>query len=257
MKVLPVLILLVFQTAYGQKPRSALLKNMDKLWQLGTEQKNEGNYVQAENYFKQACLSTDSMIAILRDSSGRVRKRMHIKRGSFLFPKYPYFHSYDNLAELYTISGNFEKAEQTYRTSIARREDYFHRKSVHRTWPYVGLGKLYFATGDREKAEAQFKLAAKLLESASTSGFNYDVLANEVYRYQCEINLSKGKTQQAWKYLDRYFLALNTTSYTSEQAATAFDLKARYYLGIEDYENATLFLKKASKEVMAASQATY
>jgi CHAT domain-containing protein len=242
-------------TILGQKP--ALLRSIENLNAQGKQSQDEGNYALAEKYFSDACLSTDTLLALLIDSTAAARKRNHIKKRSIMAPKYLYFNSYDNLAALYTISGNYEKAEASYAISIKKRSSYFPKGSAHRIAPYLGLGKLFYAAGDLKKAAMYFGQASKMMQSASTSGYNYDALANQIYRYQCEMYLLDGNTQQAWKYLDRYFVALNTTSFSQEQMAEAFDLKARYYFAVGDYEQAEFFINRANKTIGSYSSTIY
>src|SRR5207237_8187240 len=125
----------------------------------GEDYMNKGDYVMGEKYFLLACAYTDTLL-----SPALIAKNFVVKK-SLNRPLYAFFDSYDKLATLYMRSGNFGKSEFFFNTSIRKRNEHFSRKSVHRVMPYLGLGKLYFATHNYGKAHEYFSEVRNLLES--------------------------------------------------------------------------------------------
>lgn len=202
---------------------------------------DEGNYVAAEINYMQACAYTDTL---LREAS--VIRIPKLKNAYSL-----YINSYEKLARLYMVSGNTRKSVESFNIAIRKRESFYPRLSIHRIPPYLGLGKLFFSQGDVESAYRYFEIARRKLERATTSGVNFDLLASEIYQFQFEAALLKGEFRKAWKNLDRFLIALNTTNPSSERVAQALELKARYFLFTGDFENCELYLSKASDQQFA------
>lgn len=209
---------------------------VSRLW--GDDLMGEGDYVAAEECYVRACLYTDTLLG--QTSRIRIPK---IKNAFSLF-----INSYEKLAQLYMVSGNTKKAEEAFSVAIKKRESFYPRLSIHRIPPYLGLGKLFFSQGDVESAYLYFEMARKKLERATTSVVNFDVLASEIYQFQFETALLKGKFKEAWKRLDQFLIALNTTNPSSERIAQALELKARYYLFTGAYPNCEFYLDKASNQ---------
>ncbi len=227
---------------------SLILKIISK----GDSAMTAGDFTLSERFYLQACKYTDTLIYCLTSAEP-------IKGKSILFTtkkKHLYFFAYEKLASLYTMAGNQKKSDEIYRISSKKREQVFERRSVHRVYPHIGLGQLYFQVGDYDKALAHFTEGAALLDRATTTGFNFDVLRYQLYGFHFETSLQKGRTSEAWKYLQRYFYALNTLSPTSEQLATAFEMKARYFLISGNKAQSRLFLSRAEKK-LTSTQAVF
>ncbi|MBK5277808.1 MAG: CHAT domain-containing protein [Bacteroidia bacterium] len=199
------------------------------------------NFLYAEKYFIEACAYTDTLILFVsghRNSSSYSFSRKKIQG---------YVHAYEKLAQLYQMAGNLRKSEELFIKAIKQRQLLFSERSVYRISPYLGLGQLYFQSEDFDKALDYFNQGSLLLDRASTTNFNYDVLRYQLYGFQFETNLQKGRFKEAFLFLQRYFYALNTIYPTNEQIATAFEKKARYFLLTGNTVKTDYYLHRAEK----------
>ena len=207
----------------------------------GERASNTSDYLLAEKYLKHACELTDTLIIYLANPD-------QIKNEKFYFSKKQirtYVFAYEKLATLYMMAGNFKKAEELFSKSLKQRQLIFTTRSVHRIYPYIGLGQLYFLSGDTDKALSFFSEASILLDQATTTNFNYDGLRHQLYGFHFEVSLEKRRMKEAWKFLSRYFYSLNTVSPSLEQVAGAFEMRSRYFLIAGNPELAFANLKRA------------
>lgn len=199
------------------------------------------DFLLTEKYFIEACSYTDTLVLL---ALGNHRS----SRYSFTRKKIQQqVQLYEKLARLYQMAGNIKKSDEQFTKSIKQRQLLFEARSVERVYPYIGLGQLYFQVEDFDKALGYFTEGSRLLDRATTTNYNFDVLRYQLYGFHFETSLQKGRIKEAFKYLQRYFYALNTISPTSEQIATAFEMKARYYLISGNLEQASNYLKRAEK----------
>ncbi len=114
------------------------------------------------------------------------------------------------------------------------------------------MGQLYFEEGKTDKALDYLSQGSRLMDKATTTAFNFDALRQQLYALHFEASLQKRNKKEAWNYLQRYYFSLNTTSPTNEQLAAAFERKARYYLFIQNYPEAKVYLEKAESKLSHA-----
>jgi CHAT domain-containing protein len=203
------------------------------------------NFPSSEKYLLKACSYTDTLLLC-------VQKSPVVKNRMFLFSKKKiqnFVFAYEKLGTLYMRSGNLARAEACFSRSLRQRQSVFNNRSVFRIYPYLLLGQLYFQSGDFDKALSCFMEGSSLLDRATTTGFNFDVLRYQLYGLHFETSLQKGRLKEAWKYLQRYYFSLNTINPTAEQVAAAFEMKGRYFLIAGDREQAALFLHKAEQKL--------
>ncbi len=199
----------------------------------------------AEKFYTTACAYTDTLTlcATKKITTGKfVFKRLKIAQ---------VFFAYEKLGSVYRLSGNISQAEQLYNKSLTQRQLVFNKHSFYRIYPYALLGQLHLEEGETGKALDYLGQASKLLDRA-VSNTNFDLLRQQVYALHFEASLKKKNAKEAWKYLQRYYFALNTVSPTNEQLATAFERKARYYLFTGNYGQAQLYLSKAESKLSHA-----
>lgn len=207
------------------------------------------NFLLTEKYFIEACAYTDTLVLL---ASGRIKTSPY----SFSQKKIErYIIAYEKLGQLYQMAGNLKKAEKLFTKSIEQRQVLFGARSVFRISPYIGLGQLYFQAEDFDKALDYFNKGSFLLDRAITTNFNYDVMRYQLYGFQFETNLQKGRHKEAYRFLQRYFYALNTIHPTNEQIVTAFEMKARYYLQTGSTLKAAHYLNRASQFIATNSVA--
>jgi CHAT domain-containing protein len=211
----------------------------------GDSAMNAGNFTLAEKYLSKACNYTDTLILCLNNSDQTRNLKINFstkKIQIFVF-------SYEKLGTLYMMAGNFKRAEDFFNKSLKQRQSIFGARSFYRIYPYLHLGQLYFQAGDYDKALEYFSEGSSLIDRATTSGFNFDVLRYQLYGLHFETSLKKGRLKEAWKYLQRYYYSLNTISPTNEQVATALEMKGRYFLTVGEFEQAGSFLKRAEQKL--------
>lgn len=245
-----VLILMVSRVpGYSREVQTNLPGSVD-LNQLILKVANRGdsalaadNFILAEKIYLNACSYTDTLVRLLLEGKPNAhftfsRKKIHL-----------YVFSYEKLARLYQMAGNIKRADEFFTFSIKQRQLLFSARSVHRIYPYVGLGQLYFQADNFDKALHYFSEGSRLLDRATTTNFNFDVLRYQLYGFHFETSLQKGRYREAFRFLQRYFYALNTIAPTHEQVATAFEMKARYFLLTGNNEQTSYYLKRAEKSL--------
>ena len=215
------------------------------LSEKGDSAMNAGNFILAERYLNKACIYTDTLILYL-NSAGEIR----YSKISFSRKKIQnYVFSYEKLGILYMMAGNLKKAEELFNKSLKQRQSIFGVRSFFRIYPYLHLGQLYFQAGDFDKALEYFSEGSSLIDRATTTGFNFDVLRYQLYGLHFETSLKKGRWKEARKYLQRYFYSLNTVNPAYEQVAAALEMKSRYFLITGDLEQAALYIDRAEKKL--------
>ncbi|MBL7872212.1 MAG: CHAT domain-containing protein [Cyclobacteriaceae bacterium] len=226
------------QNNVSNQPPINLNQQILTILDRGDSSMRTNNFLLAEKYFIEACQYTDTLIFLV---SGH--RSLHY---SFTRKKIQhYVHAYEKLAQLYQMAGNLKKSDELFTKAIKQKQILFSERSVYRISPYLGLGQLYFQAEDFDKALVYFNQGGQLLDRASTTNFNYDVLRYQLYGFQFETYLKKGKTNEALRFLHRYFYALNTIHPTNEQIATAFEMKARYYLQTGNTVQTDYYLHRA------------
>jgi CHAT domain-containing protein len=223
--------------------------NLNELIQLlsvrGDSAINESNFQFAEKYLMKACTYTDTLIFCLKNSR-------EIKNQKIIFSKKKiqnFVFSYEKLGTLYMMAGNLSKAKELFNKSLKQREEIFGTRSVYRIYPYLHLGQLYFQFGDFDQALKCFSEGNLLMDRATTTGFNFDILRYQLYGLHFEASLQKRRLNEAWKFLQRYFYSLNTISPTNEQIAKAFEMKSRYFLIAGDFDQAYIYINRAEKKM--------
>jgi tetratricopeptide (TPR) repeat protein len=245
-----IFIALVFCNALAKSQENFFYSGRINLNQLilrlskqGDSAMNAGNFILAERYLSKACNYTDTLIFCLRNSD-----EIRNSRTDFSGKKIQNFVlSYEKLGTLYMMAGNFKRAEELFNKSLKQRQSIFGARSFFRIYPYLYLGQLYFQAGDFDRALKYFSEGTSLIDRATTTGFNFDVLRYQLYGLHFETSLKKGRLKEAWKYLQRYYYSLNTISPTQELVAAALEMKGRYFLMTGDLEQAVLYINKAEK----------
>ncbi|MBX9851840.1 MAG: CHAT domain-containing protein [Cytophagaceae bacterium] len=202
------------------------------------------NFILAEKFLIKACSYTDTLILCLKNPD-------QVKNRGIIFSNkktHLYMFAYENLGSLYMMAGNIAMAEEMFNKSVKQREAVFNKRSVFRVYPYIHLGQLYFQSGNFDKALEYFSKGSYMVDHATTTGFNFDMVRYQLYGLHFEASLKKRRMKEAYKYLQRYYYSLNTSSPTSEQIAAALEMKARYYLLSGEMEQAALFLQRAEKK---------
>ena len=201
------------------------------------------NFILAEKILIKACSYTDTLILFLKNPS------LATNRGIIFSNKklHLYLFAYEKLGNLYMMAGNLVMAEELFHKSLKQRESVFNERSVFCVYPYIHLGQLYFQSGNFDKALEYFSKGSFLVDRATTTGFNFDMVRYQLYGLHFETSLEKRRMKEAYKYLQRYYYSLNTvvSAYSSEQIAAALEMKARYFLISGDYKQAAIFIKKA------------
>jgi CHAT domain-containing protein len=163
-----------------------------------------------------------------------------------------FFDPVDRLAYFYLTIGNLKQAEQLFQESIALRNQFFSKHSVHRIYPVVGMGSYYFRKGEYDKTYRQFSLAQKMLARATTTGFDFDNVNRYFLNDLAELCLILNKEDEALTYINRLAVASSGFGkFTSDNAArleTAriFELKSRYYLTFGNFKKSQEYLDKAN-----------
>jgi CHAT domain-containing protein/tetratricopeptide (TPR) repeat protein len=218
-----------------------------QLSEKGDSSIKANNFLLAEKYLIKACGYTDTLILCFKNSEEVKNQRINFsgkKINKFVF-------SYEKLGTLYMMAGNLNKAEESFNKSLMQRESIFGRRSVFRVYPYIHLGQLYFQSGNFDKALKYFSEGSSLIDRATTSGVNFDVLRYQLYGLHFETSLQRKRFKEAQKYLHRYYYALNTLSPTYEQVAAALEMKGRYFLITGDLVQAEVYIHKAEQKLPA------
>lgn len=170
-----------------------------------------------------------------------------------------WFDPADELAFLYLNLGNLEKARAMFEQSRVDRAAAFGPRSVHRILPIVGLGAVAFRANDHAKSLQYFDQALTLLARATTTGYDFDNVAQYVYSDAVELYLQENRLKEAGKYLDYLTSAASSKfKYASKGAAqleTAriFELMARYQISLGHDTRAQHYIERGL-HFMAESQ---
>jgi len=270
-----IIILLLFcATSSSEAQVINLNLEIQKLCASGDSAMNENNITYAEKLYTKACEYTDTLVLsitkkiknprytftksnneVLRIMLRGMFKNYYSSKhaaGNYPLELKKVFFAYEKLGSLYMLSGNTALAEKLFNKSLTQRQLVFNKRSVYRIYPYVLLGQLYLEEGKIDQSLGYLRQANKLVDRATTTGFNFDVLRQQLYALHFEASLKNRDVKEAWKYLQRYYFALNTIGPTNEQLATAFERKARYYLFMGNYPETKIYLEKAEKKLSHA-----
>jgi CHAT domain-containing protein len=246
------LVLIIFPCIFARSQEQLFYSGKINLNQLILKLSEKGdsaikanNLLLAEKCLTKACNYTDTLILCLT-SSGKVKNK-----GISFSPKKinQFVFSYEKLGTFYMMAGNLSQAEGLFNKSLKQRELIFGRKSVYRIYPYIHLGQLHFQSGDFDKALKYFSEGSSLIDRATTTGVNFDVLRYQLYGLHFETSLQKKRFKEAYKYLQRYYYSLNTVSPSNEQVASALEMKSRYFLITGDLRQAEMYIHQAEQKL--------
>jgi CHAT domain-containing protein len=217
-----------------------------QLNQRGDSAITANNFLLAEKYLLKACNYTDTLVSCLQNPVAIESQKINFTTKKI----HLYLFSYEKAGDLYMMAGNNVLAEELFNKSLKQRQSIFNARSLFRVYPYLHLGQLYFQSGDFDKALQYFSEGSMLLDQATTTGFNFDMLRYQLYRLHFEASLQNRDLKEAHKYLNRYYYSLNTINPTSEQVAAALEMKARYFLIAGNPEQAFAYIQKAGKKLV-------
>jgi CHAT domain-containing protein len=244
--------LLIFRALFAQGQEQSFYSGNINLNELilrltarGDSAITANNFILAEKYLIKACHYTDTLVSCFNNPLKNQKinftpKKIHI-----------YLFAYEKMGSLYMMAGNIKLAEELFNKSLRQRESIFNARSVFLVYPYLHLGQLCFQTGDFGKALQYFNEGSLLLDHATTTGFNFDMLRYQLYGLHFEASLQNRELKEAHKYLNRYYYSLNTINPTAEQVAAALEMKARYFLIAGNSEQAYIYIRKAEKKLGA------
>ena len=204
---------------------------------VGDSARNVGDLAQAEKQYLNALTFTQK----ITQDGGPYR--------SILLPSV--FDPYERLGDLYIQSNNLRKAELYFTRAKEEKEKYLVHKSVFKVSPYTGLGRTHLLMGNLEEASKNFSHAEKLLNSATTSYYDFGIPQREIRLNQYELLMKQKNYKKAYRYL-------NQLSYggSVDQIPRIFQLKADYYLRTGDYKKCEYYLKKATLYAQTISFST-
>ncbi len=209
---------------------------------LGDQYERAGDYLEAEKSLTEAYNETKKHLP---------EKHRKFKLAYFSQFGKTIFDPIDRLGYFYLTIGNLRTAEQYFIESKNLRDNFFPPRSIHRVHPVVGMGSWYFRKGDYEKTYELFNQATKMINRAMTSGYDFDNLRRLFLNDLTEICFSLGKNDEALDYINQLAIASSGAAKFSSrvsaqlEVARIFELKARYYLFMDDYRKAKEYLDKA------------
>jgi len=168
------------------------------------------------------------------------------------------FDPIDKLGQLYLLTNNLRKAEYYFDLSKKLRDIHLPKTSLFRAPPLIGLGEVYLARNELEKAKSYLVTAEKIFHSSTTSFYNPDNIGKSILINQFEISIKEKNYKKAAKYMDRMSSGGTGTGFDKNARSKiprVFELKARYYLSISDFEKSKYYLQKAKEFATALSDA--
>lgn len=209
---------------------------------LGDFYERSGDYLLAEKSFMDAYTEAKNHLP---------RKNENFRLAFFNVFQKTIFDPIDHLAYFYLKIGSLRTAEKLFTESKELRNNYFPQRSIHRVHPIVGMGSWYFRKGDFEKTYELFNQATRLINRATTTGYDFDNLNRLFLSDLAEICLALGKKEEALGYINQLAIASSgARKFPSKvsarlEVARIFELKARYFLLKGDYNKAREYLDKA------------
>jgi len=195
---------------------------------LGDSARNAGDLVLAEKLYQSALEHTQKIV----ENGGPYR--------SILLESA--FDPYERLGNLHIQSNNLRKAELYFTKAKEEKEKYLARKSVFKVSPYVGLGRTKMLQGNLPEAALYFNQAEKLLNAATTSGYDFGIPQREIRLNQYELLMKQKNYKKAYRYLKQ--LSFGGMG-GGDQVPKIFQLKADYYLRTGDFKKCNHYLNKA------------
>lgn len=156
----------------------------------------------------------------------------------------------DRLGYLYFNANNLTKASSYFSQSRELRDRNLPKRSIFRIPPLVGLAEVHMALNEPEKAKELLALAERLYNRSTTGWYNSDPYGKTIFSLQFELALKEKRYRDASRYLNKLSVGGGAMSIDKNvQAAIpkVFDMRARYFLHTDDYEQAVYNLDKAEK----------
>lgn len=194
--------------------------------QLGDSARNAGDLAEAEKQYLNALNYTQK----ITEAGGPYRNILLESA----------FDPYERLGSVYIQSNNLRKAELYFTKGRDEKDKYLPRSSVFRVSPYIGLGRINLLRGNLTGAGLDFTRAEKLLNSATTSYYDFGIPQREILLNQYEVLMKQKNFKEAYRYLKQL-----SFGGSGEQIPRIFQLKADYYLQTGDYKQSAYYLKKA------------
>ena len=219
-----------------------------KIWTAltsGDSALNKGELGEAEKYYKVAYSLVDK--ALFEKKGHRIS----------IFNE-TVFDPIDKLGQLYLLTNNLRKAEYYFDLSNKIRNAHLPKTSLFRVPPLVGLGEVYLARNDLQKAKSYFTNAEKVFYSSTTSFYNPDNIGKSILINQFEISLKEKNYKEAARYMERMSsggLGTGFDKNSKSKIPRVLELKARYYLAIEDYQQSWYYITKAKQFALVISDA--
>ena len=170
------------------------------------------------------------------------------------------FDPVNKLGRLFLLTNNLTKAEFYFEQSRRLGESHLAKNSLFRVPPLIGLGEIYLAQNDLDNARSHLEMAEKLFQSATTSFYNPNDIGKSILINQFEIALKQKDYKKAAKYMNKLSSGGSGTMLDKNARSKiprVFELKARYYLSVGDYDQSRYYLGKAKDFAVALSDENY
>jgi CHAT domain-containing protein len=213
---------LINHFAAGNNWRMAIYYTM----QLGDSAQMVGDLATAEKQYMKALEYTEKIVA-----KGGPYRNILLESA---------FDPYERLARIYLQSNNLRRADLYFTKAKDEKQKYLPRHSVFKVSPYIGLGRVQFMMGNYQEASLAFSQAEKLLNSATTSGYDFGIPQREILLNQYELLMKERKYKEAYRYLKKMSFGGQ-----GEQVPRIFQLKADYFLQMGDHDQCQHYLTKA------------
>lgn len=157
------------------------------------------------------------------------------------------FDPLDRLGQLYLLSNNLTKAEYYFELSNSLRKIHLKKHSIFLALPSIGLAEVEFRKKQYNRSIEYLKEAQKLVNNSYTGLIEIGNFMKPIYSLRFEIALLQSDYKTAGKYLGKLSAGGQSIDQNKNiNIPLVFDMRTRYFMHVEDFQEANENLQKAS-----------
>ncbi len=226
-------LIFTFSDLFGQEwtktAKMSLLAEVmsgDTAIQMGDLAKAERKYLAAEKRIEECKQDNSIRISVLSETI---------------------FTPLNRLGRIYLLTNNLNKAEFYFETAQEYLDQYLPKRSIFRAVPLTGLAEVRWKQNNLQSAKVLLNRAEKLIHRSFSGLVEYETFLKPVYRLRFEVALAEDDLKTASKYVHKLSAGgASVMDFNSKMnVPLVFEMRARYYLHLGDYDLAEINLRRA------------